>query len=58
MFHVARHDRIPLHNSILKWDDDPNVHDSVANSLSALRHSIHTPEISDIQNAAAESNYA
>jgi hypothetical protein len=36
MFHVPRHGRIPLHNSILKWDDECNVHGGVANSLLAL----------------------
>jgi hypothetical protein len=36
MFHVPRHGSIPSCNSILKWDDESNVHGGVMNSLLAL----------------------
>lgn len=55
VFHVPRRGRIPLHNSILKWDDDSNVHGGVLIRSAGPRHSIHTPEITIVQNAPQQS---
>jgi hypothetical protein len=53
-FYVPRHGRTPLHNAILKWVDDFNVHGSVVNKFVDPAHSVRTPENTERVTAAMQ----